>query len=616
MPRRRLGFAFLSLLALALSACQSPAPPSGRLPEPLGEGDALEHAPGRSGEVRTVSLLGPDGQPFAFTYEVIDGLAIVEGDMIIGTAEELEALAEDADGITVQSVVLYRQVCWQVLWIDVHCEHYRWPDGVVPYRFANDWDDPTTADDENALMRAEIEQAMAELERVTSIRFVPRTSQGDFITFRKGDGCSATVGREGGEQNVNLALGCRHKWVIVHELMHSLGFHHEQTRHDRDSFVQVQWDNIKDDKRHNFQTSDLAYDLGRYDFDSLMHYGEFDFCKRDSADNCVGPTIVVPSGDTVGQRSRLSAGDIAAVNRVYPGAPPTVAITAPSPGTSHVRGYGGLLLAAEVSDPEGKPVSVTWYSDRNGVVGYGTLSYADMMNMDYGEHLLTARAVDPQGNAATDTVNVFVTNTAPTVDLITPTAGTYCIGETLPLRATVFDRNEVGLTLPDASVAWRVGAGAAFTTGKAGTTSFASAGPLQLIVRATDSQGAWDEDSVGLTITDCSDQPPTVTITSPADQAEFFYDGYDEGLGMWYADVTFTGSATDPEDGPLTGASLVWTTDQTSLQAPQLGTGQSVTARLYSATCTGTTHLVTLTATDSFGNARTATVMVGIYTLC
>ena len=197
-----------------------------------------------------------------------------------------------------------------------------------------------------------------------------------------------------------------------------------------------------------------------------------------------------------------------------------------------------------------------------------------------------------------------------------PTAGTYCVGETLDLRANVFDRNEPGLTVPDGSVAWRVGLSAPFATGKATSRAFDSAGNIQLIARATDSGGLFSEDSVGLTITDCSDQPPVVTVTSPLDQETFFYTGFDEALNMWYPDDHFTGTALDPEDGTLSGAALVWTTDQTALQAPLLGTGSAITGRLYSNVCSGVTHNVTLEATDSFGNVRSALVRVGIYTIC
>ena len=114
-----------------------------------------------------------------------------------------------------------------------------------------------------------------------------------------------------------------------------------------------------------------------------------------------------------------------------------------------------------------------------------------------------------------------------------------------------------------------------------------------------------------------SDAAPTVEITAPAadtgvNDNAFIYDGYDEAKKLWYKDVVLTGLASDPEDGDLAGASLVWTTDRTDLQAAALGTGKTLGVRLYSGTCTGTRHEITLTATDSGGNARTALRRSGV----
>ncbi len=90
------------------------------------------------------------------------------------------------------------------------------------------------------------------------------------------------------------------------------------------------------------------------------------------------------------------------------------------------------------------------------------------------------------------------------------------------------------------------------------------------------------------------DSPPTVTITSPADGSTF-----NKG-----DTITFTGSATDPEDGALTGSSLVWTS---SIDG-QIGTGESFTKNDLSVG----THTITLTATDSEGATGTASVTITV----
>ena len=57
--------------------------------------------------------------------------------------------------------------------------------------------------------------------------------------------CWSYVGRRGGEQVVSLARsGCVYHQVVQHELLHALGFNHEQTRSDRDSHVRIIYQNI------------------------------------------------------------------------------------------------------------------------------------------------------------------------------------------------------------------------------------------------------------------------------------------------------------------------------------------------------------------------------------
>ena len=43
---------------------------------------------------------------------------------------------------------------------------------------------------------------------------------------------------------MSLGNGCWTKGTIIHETMHALGFFHEQTRPDRDNYVNIVEDNI------------------------------------------------------------------------------------------------------------------------------------------------------------------------------------------------------------------------------------------------------------------------------------------------------------------------------------------------------------------------------------
>jgi astacin len=381
--------------ALAVVACQQ----GGGLPpiDVIGEGDAIEYAFGVTGEVRSLTLPGPEG-PVTFDYEVIDGLAIVQGDMILGLADELENLADRADGIDMigpESSIISRELCWMFGAIELHCERYRWPNATVPYTFANDWEDPAIVGDEDYDMRTTIRAAMAEIEAETAVRFVPRGSEGDYVRFRDADGCSSMVGRQGGRQDVNLLLRCNNTWVVVHEILHALGFNHEQSRNDRNDFVQIHWDNIEDDREHNFAIADYSWDRGAYDYDSLMHYHGFAFCIEDAAANCIGPTITtIPAGTPIGQLSHLSATDIEAINHIYPGVPPTIDVTSPDPGEHFSRRSSTIVFEADVVDPEDGPVTVTWTSSVSGPLGTGNPLVVNTAVMAYGPHTVSARAVD------------------------------------------------------------------------------------------------------------------------------------------------------------------------------------------------------------------------------
>ena len=67
--------------------------------------------------------------------------------------------------------------------------------------------------------------------------------------------------------------GCMSKGTIMHELLHIVGFQHEQSRSDRDEYVDVIMDNIVQQvqMKKNFNRHDTK-NLVIYDYNSVMQY--------------------------------------------------------------------------------------------------------------------------------------------------------------------------------------------------------------------------------------------------------------------------------------------------------------------------------------------------------
>ena len=65
-------------------------------------------------------------------------------------------------------------------------------------------------------------------------------------------------------QKLSLARGCHHATTAMHELFHALGFWHEQSRRDRDNYVNIIWSNIPSQYQSQFQVTRAgeAHSLG------------------------------------------------------------------------------------------------------------------------------------------------------------------------------------------------------------------------------------------------------------------------------------------------------------------------------------------------------------------
>ncbi|XP_023187888.1 low choriolytic enzyme-like [Xiphophorus maculatus] len=176
----------------------------------------------------------------------------------------------------------------------------------VPYYISTNY----TQEERNVIL-----EGLKSFEQTTCIRFVPyRNKDRDFIYFDSKDGCWSYLGRQKRRQFISLNKdGCLSRRTVQHEVLHALGFNHEQVRSDRDRYVLIYHQNIKPGKENNFQKK-VTNNLGTpYDFKSVMQYGRYAFSKNGL------PTIVAKSDSKWdwGRATEMSVNDIARVNKLY-----------------------------------------------------------------------------------------------------------------------------------------------------------------------------------------------------------------------------------------------------------------------------------------------------------
>lgn len=207
-----------------------------------------------------------------------------------------------------------------------------WQDGVIPYQIQSNF---------TAHQKAIFVSAMRHWENYTCITFVERTTEPDFIVFtQRPCGCCSFVGRElRGAQAISIGKNCDKFGIVVHELGHVIGFWHEHTRPDRDNYIQILSENIKENHDNNFAKMTLTEinSLGEeYDFSSIMHYARNTFSKSSDLDTLVPKTLTADIPE-IGQRQRLSVGDIIQTNKLY---------KCPSCGATHQESSGTISFNA------------------------------------------------------------------------------------------------------------------------------------------------------------------------------------------------------------------------------------------------------------------------------
>ncbi|XP_057310181.1 zinc metalloproteinase nas-6-like [Hydractinia symbiolongicarpus] len=202
-----------------------------------------------------------------------------------------------------------------------------------------------------------IHSAIKEFEKTTCLSFVKKRKwHQHYIVFKSGHICSSNIGRQYWSktgQDVTLGRHCmqkrkcsirdhvktirkdsygfnnlkeysllltistgKKKGVIVHEIMHALGFWHEHTRSDRDKYVEIMWENIAQGEEDDFERQDGFHTDNmdfKYDYHSVLHYDNYAFStnRRQTIKAILKDRLKL--GNTMG----LSPGDVLKINKLY-----------------------------------------------------------------------------------------------------------------------------------------------------------------------------------------------------------------------------------------------------------------------------------------------------------
>lgn len=220
------------------------------------------------------------------TYTIDDGVAVTQGDIALGEFQP-DALLKALSGAVKEPEIKL------------------WPTREIPYFIQSEVSN-----------KGRIQDALKMFEQ-THIQFVPYNENVDAIVFERAYGvCKSYLGYIGGLQKIYISDGCGAR-EIAHEIMHSLGFIHEQNRTDRDLSIQILWDNISPSAKVNFEMFSPAAlrvsGLASFDFQSIMLYPETMFSVNNQA--TMRPVI---EGKIISPSAELSPQDIERINKAYP----------------------------------------------------------------------------------------------------------------------------------------------------------------------------------------------------------------------------------------------------------------------------------------------------------
>jgi hypothetical protein len=242
-------------------------------------------------------------------YQIINGRPIFQGDIILDHVQKKPSIQ------TVQPLASFGIAYDQYLWPKVS--------GVAQVPYIITQPAPAELDDAISAFNSDLTGV---------IQLVPEGTQTNYVNFDfdasdTTGSCEANEGMAGGEQIVGGSIDCNLA-TLLHEMGHTVGLWHEQSRPDRNKYVDVEYQNIIPSTYPYFNVIiDNAETFGLYDYASVMQYPAF----TDSRNGA--PAIEsIPAGIPLQNTTSFSAGDIDGIKRLYGAAPTSVTITSDPPG--------------------------------------------------------------------------------------------------------------------------------------------------------------------------------------------------------------------------------------------------------------------------------------------
>jgi Astacin (Peptidase family M12A)/Abnormal spindle-like microcephaly-assoc'd, ASPM-SPD-2-Hydin len=346
------------------------------------------------------------------TYEVKNGLAIYQSDMILGNAAQIAAAGSKGPSVPSNSkgmrpealTIAPNPMSPTGLWPVVN-RVARVPYTITAASTANTDNIKAAITESNNQLAGVVQWEPASASDVNLVNF-------DFDPTDLTGTCEAYVGMVGGIQTIGGSANCT-ATTILHEMGHALGLYHEQSRADRDSFVNYMEENIDKPQHGNFDIIASSVDSGLYNYASIMEYGAFQFSK-----DGVSPVLeTIPPGMVLSTSlPHYTTGDLDGIMRLYSHAPTAITVdTNPS----------GLQIIVDSVPCTAPCVFTSWTPGSDHTLSVPLDSNSQTLQALNGQNYIFGRWNSSSSNAQTVKVTSSLGNGTPLSPTTSPAITNY-----------------------------------------------------------------------------------------------------------------------------------------------------------------------------------------------